>query len=106
MYPYGQAIQPGKSVTISVVILNHSDRANEYTIRPAPGPKGLAVLSEQLIIKVPPGEEGRADFTMQASGNASPGIRVQTVDIGFKEWNLHEWCESIIEVQSRPDHLK
>jgi glyoxylase-like metal-dependent hydrolase (beta-lactamase superfamily II) len=99
MYPYGQTIQPGKSAIISVVILNHSNRTNEYTIRPVPGPDGLTVLPEQIVIKVPPKEEGRADFMLQASDDASPGIRVQTVDIGFNGWNLHEWCESIIEVR-------
>ncbi|KPL25789.1 MAG: hypothetical protein AMS23_04470 [Bacteroides sp. SM1_62] len=99
MYPYGQTIQPGESATVSVVILNHSDRTNEYTIRPVPGPDGLTVLPEQIVIKVPPKGEGRADFMLQASDDASPGIRVQTVDIGFNGWNLHEWCESIIEVQ-------
>ena len=104
MFPYGQIIQPGKSAKISVVILNHSDRTNEYTIRPVPGSEGLTVSPEQLVIKVPPGEEGWADFVLQASDNASPGIRIQTLDIGFNEWNLHEWCESIIKVQvpSRP----
>ena len=104
IYPYGQAIQPGKQATVSVVILNHSDRTNEYTIRPVPGPDGLTVSPEQLVIKVLPKEEGRADFILQASGDASPGVRIQTVDIGFNEWNLHEWCESIIEIQdySRP----
>jgi glyoxylase-like metal-dependent hydrolase (beta-lactamase superfamily II) len=99
MYPYGQAIQPGHEATVSVFIQNHSDRANEYTIRPVPGPDGLTVSPEKMVIKVPPGEEGGAEFVLQASENASPGIRIQTVDIGFNEWNLHEWCESIIEVQ-------
>lgn len=99
MYPYGQAIQAGKSATASIVILNHSDRTNEYTIRPVPGPD-LYVSPEKLVISVPPGEEGRADFILQSSNIASPGIRVQTVDIGFNRWNLHEWCESIIEIQS------
>ncbi len=99
MYPYGQSIQPGHEATVSVFIQNHSDQANEYTIRPVPGPEGLAISPEQLVINVLPGEEARADFALKASDNASPGIRIQTVDIGFNEWNLHEWCESIIEVK-------
>jgi hypothetical protein len=104
MYPYGQSIQPGDEAIVSVSILNHSDQANEYTIRPVPGPAGLTFSPKKLVIKVPPGEEGKADFVLQASANAAPGIRVQTVDISFNEWNLHEWCESLIEVEvsSRP----
>ncbi len=98
VYPYGQAIQPGRQATFGVVIMNHGSHAREYTIRPVPGPDGLTVRPEQLIISVPPQAEGRADFTMKAAGDVSPGIRVQTVDIGFDGWNLHEWCESIIEV--------
>ena len=54
---------------------------------------------EKLVISVPPKEEGRADFTLKANGDVSPGLRDQTVDIGFHGWNLHEWCESLIEVQ-------
>lgn len=99
MYPYGQAIQPGHEATVSVFIQNHSDLANDYTIRPVPGTEGLAFSPEKIVIHVQPGEEARADFALQASDNATPGIRIQTVDIDFNEWNLHEWCESIIEVQ-------
>jgi hypothetical protein len=79
--------------------MNHSDMTNEFTIRPVPGPDGLTASPEILVLKVPPKEEGRADFTLQTDGKASPGIRVQKVDIGFHGWNLHEWCESLIEVQ-------
>jgi len=99
MYPYGQSIQPGGEATVSIVILNHSDSTNEYTACPVPGPAGLTFSPKKLVIKVPPGEEGRADFVLRASDNASPGTRVQTVDISFNEWNLHEWCESLIEVE-------
>ncbi len=104
MYPYGQSIQPGGEATVSIVILNHSDSTNEYTVCPVPGPAGLTFSPKKLVIKVPPGEEGKADFVLYASANAAPGIRVQTVDISFNEWNLHEWCESLIEVEvsSRP----
>jgi hypothetical protein len=100
VYPYGQSIQPGNTATFSVIIMNHSDRTTEYTVLPVPCPNGLSISPEKLVIKVPPKAEGRADFSMQSSGDASPGLRVQRVDIGFNGWNLHEWCESIIEVQS------
>jgi len=98
IYPYSQEIQPGKPATFSVVIMNHGDRTTEYTIRPVPGPDGLTTMPEKLVIKVPPKEEGRADFTLQATAGASPGLRIQVVDIGFNGWNLHEWCESLIKV--------
>jgi glyoxylase-like metal-dependent hydrolase (beta-lactamase superfamily II) len=98
MYPYGQTIQPGRPARVSVVILNHSDRTHEYTIRPVSGPDDMTVSPGKLVIKVPPKEEGRADFTIQASADASSGIRVLTMDIGFNQWKLHEWCESIIEI--------
>ena len=100
IYPYGQVIQPGQSGTFSVVIMNHSDRTNEYTVRPVTGTNGLTTLPEKLVIKVPPKEEGRADFILQTAGEASPGLRVQKVDIGFNGWNLHEWCESLIEIEA------
>jgi hypothetical protein len=100
MYPYGQAIRPGQQADISVVIFNHSEHPNEYLIRPLAGPGGLTVSPEQQVISVPPNEEGRADFTVQAGKDAPPGLRVQTVDIAFDGWTLHEWCESMIEVRS------
>jgi hypothetical protein len=100
MYPYGQKIQPGDKATVSVIILNHSEMTNEYTIRPVPGTDGLTISPEQLMIKVAPGKEVRADFILQASEDVSPGIRVQTVDIGLNEWDLHEWCETLIEIQA------
>jgi glyoxylase-like metal-dependent hydrolase (beta-lactamase superfamily II) len=100
MYPSGQAIQPGDEVKVSVVILNHSDRANEYTVSPVPGPTGLSFSPEKLVITVPPEAEGSAEFVLHASADADPGIRVLTADIGFNGWSLHEWCESIIEIQA------
>ena len=100
MYPYGQTIQPGVETTISIVIMNHSDRTNEYTVRPVPGPEGLTVSPEKLVISVSPKTEGRADFSLQAAGDASSGLRVLKMDIGFNGWNLHEWCESLIEVEA------
>jgi hypothetical protein len=98
IYPYGQAIRPGEKGTLSLVIFNHSDQPHEYTIRPAAGAEGLKVSPEEIVIRVSPREEGRAEFLLHASENVSPGLRVQTMDIGFNGWNLHEWCESIIEV--------
>ena len=98
IYPYGQAIRPGEEGTLSLVIFNHSDRPHEYTIRPAHGPDGLKVSPGQKVISVPPREEARVDFVLQASDNTSPGVKVQTMDIGFNGWNLHEWCETLIEV--------
>jgi glyoxylase-like metal-dependent hydrolase (beta-lactamase superfamily II) len=100
VYPYGQALQPGEETSLSVVILNHSDRATEYTVRPVPDTKGLTVSPVMMVIQVPPRTEGRADFRLQAAGDAPPGLRVQKVDIGFNGWNLHEWCESMIEVKA------
>jgi len=98
IYPYGQDIQPGKSATFSVIIMNHSDQTTEYTIRPVPGTDGLTTVPEKLVIKVPPKEEGMADFIMEVAGDATPGHRVQIVDIYFNGWNLHEWCESLIYI--------
>ena len=99
MYPYGQAVHPGQPATFRVMIQNHSDRAHAYTLRPV-SEEGLQVSPEELVITVPPKAEGRAAFTLEASGDAAPGIRVQKVDIGFDGWNLREWCESIIEVRA------
>jgi len=99
IYPYGQDIQPGQTATFSVFIMNHSDKTTEYTIRPVPGPDGLTASPEKFVISVPPKKEGRADFTLQTAREASPGLRVQTVDIGFNGRILHEWCESLIEVK-------
>jgi glyoxylase-like metal-dependent hydrolase (beta-lactamase superfamily II) len=100
MYPYGQAVRPGQTVSFSVMIQNHSDRPQTYTIRPVPGEDGLRVSPGELVISVSPKEEGRAEFTLEASGDARPGIRVQKADIGFGGWHLREWCESIIEVRA------
>ena len=61
IYPYGQAIQPGKSSKVSVVIFNHSDRTHEYTIRPVPGTDGLTVSPGQANDRGAPwrGRQGR-----------------------------------------------
>jgi glyoxylase-like metal-dependent hydrolase (beta-lactamase superfamily II) len=99
-YPYGQTIQPGDAATLSVVIMNHSDRAHEYTVRPVPGPEGIRISPEKLVMIVPAKTEGWADFRLHAAGDASSGLSVQKVDIGFNGFYLHEWCESLIEVKA------
>ncbi|MEN8156288.1 MAG: MBL fold metallo-hydrolase [Bacteroidota bacterium] len=101
IYPYSQEIEPGQSVTFSVIILNHSDRVQEYTIHPVTG--NLTCDPDELVIKVDPKDEGRADFTLEVPDDIATGNLVVTADIAFNEWSLREWCESILTVQKDED---
>ncbi len=98
IYPYSQVIQPGQSVNFSVIILNHSDQVQEYTIHPVS--KKLTCFPEELVIKVDPKKEGLADFTLEIPVDMSTENLVITVDVAFGEWHLHEWCESIIKLRT------
>ena len=103
IYPYSQEIEVGKSAIFSVIITNHSDYIQEYTIHPQSG--SLNSYPDEIVIKVNPKEEANANFTLEIPVDISIGNFVITADIAFSDWNLHEWCESILEIQPKIDTL-
>jgi len=97
-YPYYQVIKPGQSVRFSVIILNHSEQVQEYTIRPVTG--SLTCYPTELVIKVHPKTEGAADFALEIPSDISTENLIITADIAFDQWNLREWCESMLKLQT------
>jgi acetyl esterase/lipase/glyoxylase-like metal-dependent hydrolase (beta-lactamase superfamily II) len=98
IYPYGQAARPGQTVEMEVRILNHSDRAHEYTVTPhVPG--GFRVQPDQTRVTIDPRKEAAVVFQVTVPSSATAPVAVITADIAFDQWNLRHWCEGILELE-------
>jgi glyoxylase-like metal-dependent hydrolase (beta-lactamase superfamily II) len=97
IYPYGQTARAGQTVKVEVRILNHSDRAHEYTVTPHVS-EGFHVEPEHATLTVDPGEEKPVAFDMTVPASFTEPVAVVTADIAFAGWDLRHWCEALIEM--------
>jgi glyoxylase-like metal-dependent hydrolase (beta-lactamase superfamily II) len=100
IYPYGQKASPGGSLDFSVKIFNHSGEAKTFTLEPAET-EGLNVEPEKVSIVIGPQTEGEQNFRVSVSETAAPGISLLFVTVKFDGWDLHEWCEGLVEISRR-----
>ena len=98
IYPYGQTAKPGQTVEMEVRILNHSDRAHEYTVTPHV-PDGFHVKPERARLTVGSRKEMPATFAVTVPTSADTPVAVVTADVAFDGWDLHHWCEGILELE-------
>jgi glyoxylase-like metal-dependent hydrolase (beta-lactamase superfamily II) len=97
-YPYGQTAKPGQTVQVEVKIFNHLDSAQIYIIKPNV-PENIQVQPQRFSIKIPPRKETGAVFQMTFPENENHKVYVPTFDIAFNQWDLHQWCEALIEIE-------
>ncbi|UCD48535.1 MAG: prolyl oligopeptidase family serine peptidase [Phycisphaerales bacterium] len=98
LYPYGQTARPGEIVEIEVRILNHSDRAHEYTVTPHV-PEGFRVQPDQTRLTIDPREERAAIFEVSIPASTGMPVAVVTADVAFNQWDLRQWCEGILQLE-------
>jgi glyoxylase-like metal-dependent hydrolase (beta-lactamase superfamily II) len=98
LYPYGQVVQPGQTVEFSIRIFNHSQNAMKYSVKPNV-PEGYTVEPKEASIMIEPLKEGMKTFNAKVPADTKQGIDLLTADLKFGDWDLHEWCEAIIEIK-------
>ncbi len=97
IYPYGQQVSSGGSLNYSVKIFNHSDEAKTFTLTPSQT-DALNVDPKKASIVVAPQTEGEQDFRVSVSKKAAPGTSLLFVTVKFDGWDLHDWCEGLVEI--------
>jgi glyoxylase-like metal-dependent hydrolase (beta-lactamase superfamily II) len=99
-YPYGQKVKPGQITDCSVKIMNHSGLQKRFVITPVL-PDGFSMEPMGGSLVTGPLEEGEIKMKIKIPGNISPGIYGITANVKFDGWDLHEWCETLLEVIPR-----
>ncbi len=97
VYPFGQKVKPGQTVTCTVKIFNYSDARKTFTINPT-APDGFRVESGIAPLVIEPRTEATRTFSVKIPKKASPGVSLLLVDVKFDNWDLREWTEGFIEI--------
>lgn len=97
IYPYGQEAKVGQRVDIAVKILNHSSSSKAYTVSPNV-PEGFRLEPKKASVNIKPGNKAEVRFEIIVPKQVSKRVYVITSDIKFDKWDLHRWCEAMIEI--------
>ncbi|MHC4168365.1 MAG: MBL fold metallo-hydrolase [Planctomycetota bacterium] len=98
IHPYGQKANPGQTVEIVVKVLNHSGSPEVFTVRPNV-PEGFGLEPAKMSRNVEPREQSEMPFRVTLPSDVSKNLYVITCDVEFDEWDLHHWCESMVEIR-------
>ncbi len=97
IYPYGQRAEQGQTIEITVKIVNHSNAAEIFTVRPNV-PDGFRLMPEKISATVEPLKESDMRFRVTVPPNVSESPKVITCDVAFAGWDLRHWCEALVEI--------
>jgi glyoxylase-like metal-dependent hydrolase (beta-lactamase superfamily II) len=97
LYPYGQKMTRGKTITYTVKIFNHSDVTKTFVIEPAL-PEGFTMKGHITPLVIDPRMEGERTFEVKISKRASSGVSLVLVNVKFDDWDLREWSEAYVEL--------
>jgi len=106
--PFVQAVQPGESAVLTMVITNHFDEPTYFHIELEPDvvfPFDISPLPQQTI-KVAPGEEGTFQWTLTPKpdiavdvGFVSAMVAVLSDDYKTPELLLIGHCEAVVKIE-------
>jgi len=96
IHPYGQKAGSGQDIEITVKILNHSNSARTFTVKPNI-PEGFGLEPKKISRSVEPCSEAEMRFRATVPSNVSKSLYIITCDVEFDKWDLRHWCESILE---------
>lgn len=95
--PYGSKVRQGHQLPLEVRILNHSPRPETYRIR-WNIPPGWRMVRAERQVTIAPRKEGVARAVLTTG---SAGLHVVSADIEFAGWQLREWAEALVRVDSQ-----
>lgn len=97
LYPYGQQVSAGKDFDLYAVVFNHLPEAETFRIRPNL-PEGWNCIPAYAELHVGARQEHRVRFRMTPAPHAR-GVSIVTADVSFREHDLREWVEAMIDVR-------
>ena len=96
-YPYGQQTWAGKEFDLYAVVLNHLPEDETFRIRPNL-PDGWKCVPAYAELHAGAREEQRVHFRVTPASH-SEGLSVVTADVSFRDHDLREWIEAMIDVR-------
>jgi glyoxylase-like metal-dependent hydrolase (beta-lactamase superfamily II) len=99
LHPYGMQSSRGQTNTCRAIILNHSPKEQDFTIRPNLPAGWRLVEPLPHRAKTPPRQEGVVEFAFVPAGDARPGLYVITADVLGQSVEFREWVEALVRVQ-------
>jgi glyoxylase-like metal-dependent hydrolase (beta-lactamase superfamily II) len=98
-YPYEKNVKPGSTHDLEVIVYNHSEKEETFHIG-LNLPFGYNSGAASSTITVAPLSEGKKVFTVKIPDDAEQGVQLITANVKYKDWELKEWCESVLEIIS------
>lgn len=96
IHPYAQQAREAAPVKLEFRIMNHSPRAETYTIE-WNLPPGWQLVEADRSVRIPPGREAAARASFSPRG---AGLHVVTANVAFSAGEFREWAEALVSVQS------
>ena len=96
-YPYGPQASAGKEFDLYAVVLNHLPEDETFRISPNL-PDGWRWIRAHAELHVGAREEQRVRFRITPASHAE-GLSVVTADVSFRDHDLREWMEAMIDVR-------
>jgi len=97
-HPYEQNVKAGETVSLRVVVTNHSSAPRMAACRAvvprAIGQTATAIISAEIAAKA----EGSMELSLKMPAGASPGRHVVAVDLRYHTWDLPQIAEAILVV--------
>ena len=97
LYPYGQRLAPGGEFDLYAVVFNHLPAAETFRIEPRV-PDGWRSVPRFAELHIEALQEHRVRFRVSSPSHAS-GTHVVTADVSFREHDLRQWIEAIVDVR-------
>lgn len=94
LYPYGQAVEPGRPVEVWAIVFNHAaeERIFEVRLNLPDGWRGGSLIR----LTVPPLAEGRASTSIRPPAEIAD-LTVIAGDVGWEDRLLPQWVETLLE---------
>jgi len=98
-HPYEQAVKPGRTARIEVVVTNHSSRKRRVECRPVP-PRSWQAVTLSRSATLPAKSEGRIAFDLAVPVGTQPGRWVVPVEVVYSRKRLGQFAEAVVAVKS------
>lgn len=99
-YPYEQNVTPGDIIEVAVKVFNHSYNEEIFTVK-LNLPDGYEAYQAEADITAGPLSESEKIFKVKIPNNADQGVHLITADIKYRNWDLRQWCESLVKTTIR-----
>ncbi|MCS7306112.1 MAG: MBL fold metallo-hydrolase [Thermoguttaceae bacterium] len=98
-FPYEQKAKPGQSLSLQVVITNHSAKVQPSAVRVVLPTAWGGGTSHWTQASIPPKAEHGLRLQIPIPASVPPGRYVLPIDVRHGPWDLPQFAETIVQVQ-------